>query len=734
MESTSNTAMDLDQSSPSAVQTSVETGRVVIEEVVACVNQHLDTLMKEMVSKANDRLFDEAEKAESEAERMKYMDCTHIFRTQKNDIEYHFSINLQRALSPQVAELSIEDDGLSLVDQNEMEEMVAITTMHSKAMNLFGESVNHVETRLEYLEIALEDMFDKESLDPRHICEVFQETIKSIDADIEVKLIFYKLFDQEVCSKLAPMYDAINRICIDHGILPEIVLKTTNKEEVDEPEEVSSCVASFYEPVDDIDDSIPRAKGNISRIVNGFMSGDTTISESEIELPESFLRKPTQRDIDGNNCYQRRDVLKALSSLQRKIKGLDLGAELLTSEQIKQEMLSGISEEHGGVIDKQVNLLHERCLDFVGMMFNAIAKDATVSEIMTSLIYQLQVPVMKLAMIDTDVFENEKHPARTTVDLLTVAGKGINGKDDTLYENLVRIVDDILDNFDIDVASFQRATEELEGLLGQEEDETRETERQQQRKVMQQVAKDIVVTEIKAATAGKSIPDTCKPLVLKHLPTLMGSRYLKHGRDSMPWMQSVMLLKLLLSCMQPIKKQAQYELVKNNHLALVDAVNDELYETRQDKEEIAEQILALKQHFIKLLDDYGLTLVDEDGQEMTPEEILQETGENTGEELERIRKQTDIAKQKIAQLTSSTRPGVWYEIYNGEDKPVRRLKLSVILTDIAQLVFVDRKGIKVIEKDAEEFARELEEDRSRMIADHSTFDMALGNVIKAMAA
>jgi hypothetical protein len=175
-------------------------------------------------------------------------------------------------------------------------------------------------------------------------------------------------------------------------------------------------------------------------------------------------------------------------------------------------------------------------------------------------------------------------------------------------------------------------------------------------------------------------------------------------------------------------------MVKNNHMALIEAVNDELYETRQDKTEIAEQIATLKSHFVKMLDDYGYKIVDEDNQQISEAELIDETADDTEEELHRIQEQTAIAKQKIAQLASTNKPGVWYELYNGEDKPVRRLKLSVILTDAAQLIFVDRKGVKVIEKDAEDFARELEENRSRVLADHSTFDHALGNVIKALAA
>ena len=46
----------------------------------------------------------------------------------------------------------------------------------------------------------------------------------------------------------------------------------------------------------------------------------------------------------------------------------------------------------------------------------------------------------------------------------------------------------------------------------------------------------------------------------------------------------------------------------------------------------------------------------------------------------------------------------------------------------------DRKGVKVIEKDAGEFAEELKNQKSRILADHSTFNHALGKVMGAMAA
>jgi len=728
--------MDLNQDTSAQDSNGPVNYSKILEKVHNCVNDHLLVLMNQMLTSADDKLFDQAEKARNDEERMKYMDCTKIFRTERNDISHHFFINLNNSLSPAQAEEEINElQELSLVDQDEMEEMVAITTMHAKAMSIYGEEVNRLETRLEYLEIMYTDAFDKDALDPKHICEVFQKTIEDIDIAIEVKLIFFKLFDQEVCSKLDVMYKTINQIFIDNNIMPEIIMKTAKHEEVEEEEEeVSTQVATYYDPTENVHtDFIPRTKEEISRVVNQFMSGDMTITGDEIELPESFLRAPTKQDLDGNSCYERKEVVKALSKLQHKLSSMHDIVEGMTPEVIKQELLSNISNENGGVLDKQVSLLDERSIDFVGMMFGAIADDNTVSQLMTNLIYQLQVPVMKVAMSDTTLFDEEEHPARATVDLLTAAGKGINNEEDRLYNELEAIVDDILNEFDIDIRAFEKAVDELEELISKEQALTNETEKQEQIKVVQEHAKNIVITQLKMVSCNKKIPSEVRPLVLKHWSTLMLNRYIRHGRDSEQWMQSVLLLKLLLKCMQPIQYPSQFNLVKNNHTALIEAVNDELFETQQDKESIKDQITTLKNHFLQMIDGYDLKLVDENDEEISEETFL-EDGEDTEEELQQIQEQIQSAKDKIAQLSASTKPGVWYEIYNGEDRAVRRLKLSVILTDAAQLIFVDRKGMKVIEKDAAEFARELEEDRSRVLADHSTFDHALGQVMNAMAA
>ena len=409
--------------------------------------------------------------------------------------------------------------------------------------------------------------------------------------------------------------------------------------------------------------------------------------------------------------------------------------------------MADMGNSNGGAITKRVHLLDQRSIDFVGMMFSAITKDESISRIITNLLMRLQIPVIKVAMLDESLFSRDDHPARETLDLISEAGKGITETADRIYNKLENIVDGLLHDYDVDIGSFERAADALHALISNEEKIAAETEQAEQRAIIRQHARDVVLTEMRHLTSNKKLPKNVQPLILKHYPTMMCNRYMRHGKESSEWLMSVMLLKLLMKCLQPIRSNAQWETLNNNHEPLVEAVNDELYETHQDREEIDAQISALKRIFLKMLDDYGYKLVEEtesnkkatnaapyveEGNVDAANDELEENEHDA--EIAKIDEQAREARDKISRLPSNLHPGVWFEIFNGEGKPVRRLKLSVVLTEVARLIFVDCHGVKVIEKDAGDFADELENKLSKLIADHSTFEHALGTVIHKLAA
>ncbi len=83
----------------------------------------------------------------------------------------------------------------------------------------------------------------------------------------------------------------------------------------------------------------------------------------------------------------------------------------------------------------------------------------------------------------------------------------------------------------------------------------------------------------------------------------------------------------------------------------------------------------------------------------------------------------------VEHLPESIVPGVWLEIYQGEDRAKRRLKFSKAIEDTNHLIFSDRSGDYNFEIDLQTFMDDLSAGRSSLISESNRFDLALSSVI-----
>jgi hypothetical protein len=711
----------------------------LVEAIYDSVNEHMIEHVAALLATTPSHLDTLLETCTNRDKEISYLAIQRFIKSEGDNVTRQFFITLNDRLKAGTKK-DDDEDTLALVSEEEMEEMVATTTMHAHAMNLCSDELNQLEVRLEYLEITTDGSIEKESLNPRRLAEAFLLTLKSLNVELTQRLKLFELFDTDVTPKLESLYKEVNAMLIQAGVMPRIVLNNVKAEETDDGEAISTRSAKYYDPQEKVEANfIPRTPQDMAYLANQFMMGQFVPSENAVGLPESFTRPVGKQDVDGKSYYARKDVMQALSQLQNQILSKGKEHQQASIDEIKQSLFNEIGKQSGGVITKQVNTLDERSIDFVGMMFDAIMHDSSLSSIIKNLLLRLQIPVIKVAMSDTNLFQRDDHPTREVLNLVSEAGKGVTEEQDRVYGELETIIDGVLEEFDVDIESFNQAADSLRKLIESEQQISLENEKREQQAVMVAHAREIVVTEIQKISTNKIIPSNVLPLVTKSWPSLMVNRYIKNGIDSWPWLESVMLMKLLVKCLQPIKSNGQWQMVWSNHMALIDAVKEELYTTKQNRDSITDQVETLKDTFIELLDAYGYKLTE--NEELSPvtedESMVHYDAPAANDEnvqTTNLEEVVRLAQEKLGQLPSMVHPGVWFEIYNGDDKAVRRLKLSVILTGIAKLVFVDRKGIKVIEKDAADFAAELTSEKSRFIADHSTFEHALGKVIHSIAA
>jgi hypothetical protein len=176
-------------------------------------------------------------------------------------------------------------------------------------------------------------------------------------------------------------------------------------------------------------------------------------------------------------------------------------------------------------------------------------------------------------------------------------------------------------------------------------------------------------------------------------------------------------LKDIINSLQPPESKIQWLLIKNTSAELINTIREQLYSTRQDKVSIDDSLRALQHAHKKIITTEN---------KQASNKSACKTQENDCDKNEhRIKK----SKEDLALLPHEVKLGTWFEVYNGENRTRRRLKLSIILYDNGSLIFVDRRGNKAMEIHASVFLHELNNNQSRILVDQSICHHALNKVI-----
>lgn len=457
----------------------------------------------------------------------------------------------------------------------------------------------------------------------------------------------------------------------------------------------------------------------VSKAIKSFINGDSDDGNSASTVQSGA----------GKQFHDRRDVIKALTNLQTSYKPKFSPNETsIRTDSFKHALLNSMAKMGNTSMSKSLNAIDGRTIDFVEMLFGAFLRDDNVSVAIKSLILELQIPLIKVAMLDTQFFQNDKHAARRMLDTVAHLGIGIEDEENTLVKTIRLIIEQLQATFVQNLNSFNTALTALNRLMSIEKDKTGKQEEETQRAILKEHARQIVLNELQKNTYKKIIQKELKPLILKQWAALMFQRFIKFGKESSQWNEIVTLLKHLVYSVQPIKTSEQWVLLNNDSAVLIDDIQAQLSTTKLSPGGIDASIFALKEIHANLIESSEFFLEEPDYtlSERSLDEIIEESIEDMPED------DSEPPHIQISRLPNDVKQGVWFEIFNGSGHALRRVKLSVILFDEAKLVFVDRLGNMVIEKFANEFVNELNEGKSKIIADHSIFNHALGQIINSI--
>jgi len=330
--------------------------------------------------------------------------------------------------------------------------------------------------------------------------------------------------------------------------------------------------------------------------------------------------------------------------------------------------------------------------EFIEHLFNTISNDPTMPADLKISLLRLQIPIHKLSLTDPHFISNPRHPARYTLSIskkISVLAKnnaGVIKKTECILSELLNIAPNI--------NKFSATNQQLEKLAASLKKKSPDISSCEQNNNPQ--LKRLIAVKIKHCIQGYNIPSSCQDLVFKLWPVALFHLLKTHGENSSQWCNSINMYCELLDSIQTITDVNQHANLKESFIKIA-RKNNSLLLLYNQNEPVETAIKSLINHFNQLLknSDFSSTST--------------------------IKSDKKSVLSKISSLPAAIKPGVWCEIYINDTTPHRRLRLSFINMDTGNLVFVNRNGIKKLEKDAADFTEELNRGLSKLYKHDALF-------------
>jgi Protein of unknown function (DUF1631) len=517
-------------------------------------NLALQPLLQRLFDNIDDALFELADKAEHNSEQNMYFESMREVRIKRRGMELGFSREISETFRQLVKITSnpplLSDkeevtsvDQLALVEHDELEELVAVDSMVGKAEKAFTTPLYLLTTRLNSLVDGVTVTDSNNPLGPAAVCRAFIEVCSDLEIDIKAKLVLFKLFDRYVMKALDKVYVACNSVLVDGGILPNLGGRDANAQRAVGQTTVQQTSAGNDDQVfNDLQQLLHLVPQHNSPVSNGLVAPGLAPA-----LPQNTIMQLLQRiQLSQLSVMEQQQCLALQGTVPAQIDIKQALNNLLVTEMPSQAMSMG-EVDHDAI-------------NLVAMLFQFILDDRNLAAPMKALIARLQIPLIKVAMLDKSFFSKGGHPARKLLNEIAHASIGWmqteNIERDPLYVKVESVVSRLLNEFEGDASLFDEILTDFIAFL--EIDRRRSglvaqrTVNAEDGKAKTEMARTRVQDVLNEKVAGKSLPKVVITLLEEAWSNVLFLIYLKEGEEK-NWNNALKVVDELLWSVEPMK-------------------------------------------------------------------------------------------------------------------------------------------------------------------------------------
>lgn len=780
------------------------TDEVIIEHLKACqalVVEHAGERFTAFAKELDSELSEFADQAKTNQEQAEVAEEQRLLRQQFSELERYFLGYLgegfvkfkRRELDTSTGEEKYQGDMLSLVDNEDLEETIAISSITHRAENQYAELLWALNQRLALLNGGQKVGDRGNPVGPVQYCESLRKSFQRVTLTTKTKIIGYKIFDRLMVSQLADILDDINHYFVGKGVLPNLQYRPTSHEappvadveevpyeqwneaegEVELPSMGAAPQSSARQPVPaggqpsaggyvpSPDATLPTeqyqgrlvdAIRTLQSHIGGFAQPPSAGADSGAPVPVGNIVAPPAGYVPAGGAAApggRPAMVYTNNQLVGALQNLQVQAQSVTGQQIADaqpgslapqtvsgvssqlvEQLQGDEDGEDGAVDPS----DMHTIDLVGMLFEYMLSDDNLPDSIKALLSYLHTPFLKIAFIDKDFFEQTEHPARLLLNNMAEAGVKWVSNDGTcqydIYDKIKTIVSRVLEEFKNDVRLFAELLLEFSGY-------TKKISRRQElmeRRAMEKVQGEEKLREVKIRVNEEVRARTDG----KELPSAVLLMLLQ------PWSDYLAFLLL------------RYGEESDSWSRAIQVIDDVLWSI-EPKEKNADKTRQLEMHD-SLLDvlETGFETIGYDqakGKKLLEalfslqKMALQSKQVDPAPEPMRTKLEAMAAKKagQSDELEEKATPeelrmvenlkmiefGTWFEFEGG-----KRLKVAWYNSKTLHYMLVDQMGKKVAMKSGLELARSMLAHKAKVIAGSSKpfFERALENIFQSLNA
>lgn len=656
------------------------------------------------------------------------------------DFAARITTEVTRLRQPEPGDPPRDAQALELVAQEQIEKQLLVSGGVARVRNEWRTALEQLHERM--LAVAPRDFSPQDNpLDPGRIAQTFLDACEQLEADMKCLQLLCRQFDVHVLGHLDGFYRASNQVLIDARILPGLApaqarqrpTPTPTSTQAQRSPELSSASSAGHRNTgtgiagpDDASVNAGAAFGELSGLLHRVRGGPTPLLlAGGVPMPAGEGLAP----LSGSQ------LVAMISDVQAETGWLD--AANRPPADIRGA-IGMIAASHGRL---GLDALEGDILDIVTLIFDTIAQDTDLPLGIQALISRLQLPILKIALLDRGFFADPDHPARRLINAIARAGQGWDshtaGEQDLLLGQMTGMVEGLAANASAGSEAFASALAELTGCIALAEQRAVKIERRTREKAVADgrlaAARDAVHELMKQHLDGVELPVAVLDFFASDWQRVLQLLYLRKGTDSAEWSDAVSLMgDLVRSVAAPADAIARGALARG--LAqLYQRLEAALALTQSHTEDAQARVDVIRDVHRKLLappvQDTAKVVVPIERARIQPPPMIAPRNPAPAPESEPVAEPPPGVLMFESLERVDTMPiGTWFEYTDKRSGTARRCKLSVRVDDTRMFLFCDRLGRLVREQPRKVFAYALQSGEWRVIEESALIERTMERI------